>query len=66
MLYNISIGPTSMRVVKDAIDLFGIDRVNPGEWLGPVYVNDLSYEEVAFAIEFFDELGIAVKIESKV
>ncbi len=57
---NISIAPGDMGVVRLAIDLFGVGRVNPGTWLTPVWVTDLTSDEVSFAKEFFAEYGLRV------
>jgi hypothetical protein len=49
-----------MGVASQAIDLFGLDRVDAGSWGTPVTVNDLTQEEVDFATEFFDECNITI------
>lgn len=58
---TIKLWPGSMGLVKEAIDLFGLDRVRPGSWLTPVYVTDITADEVAFAKEFFTEIDISVE-----
>ncbi len=62
-MVRIMLTPGSMGIVKQAIDLFGIERVEPGHWMSPVWVNDLSEDEIKFAKEFFAELKIEVTIE---
>ena len=59
-MMHIAIYPGSMGVAGHAIDLFGAQRVNPGTWASPVYVNGLSKDEASFAKEFFGELGLSV------
>jgi len=59
-MIHIAISPGSMGVVGHAIYLFGAQKVNPGTWTSPVYVNGLSKDEASFAKEFFGELGLSV------
>ena len=61
---RIMLTPGSTGVAKHAIDLFGIERVEVGSWMYPVYVNDLSEEEIEFAEKFFCEYNIRVTRES--
>lgn len=42
-----------MGVVAVAVYLFGAEKVNPGSWVTPVWVEDITDEEVELAIEFF-------------
>lgn len=60
---RIGLTPGSMGVAKHAIDLFTLERVEVGTWLSPVWVNNLSEEEVKFAEEYFKECGITVTKE---
>lgn len=65
-LFRIAVGPGSMGVAGLALDLFGIERVDPGTWATPVYANRLTTEEVAFAKEFFEgEYGLTVTVLEK-
>lgn len=52
--------PGSMGVVAHAIDLYGIDRVDPGRWGTGVRVVKLTQEEFDFAVEFFGEYNLKV------
>ncbi|MBI2626313.1 MAG: hypothetical protein HYW69_01830 [Candidatus Nealsonbacteria bacterium] len=61
---RIMIVPGSMGAAKQAIGLFGIERVEIGTWMTPVWVNDLSEDEIVFAEEFFAEYGITIKREN--
>ena len=58
---NIRLVPGSMGVAAHAVDLFGAERVNPGSWTTPVWVTNLSDDEVMFAKEFFAEYNISVE-----
>lgn len=55
-----------MGVVQHSIDLFGIDRVDPGSWMTPVVIVNLTDEEAAFAKEYFEELDFSVNIRQSV
>lgn len=59
--HRIALIPGSMGVCALALDLFGLGRVEPGSWATPVWVRDLDSEEVAFATEFFSEVGVEVR-----
>lgn len=61
---TIRISPGCMGVLNLAIDLFGIERVDPGSFATPVWVRDLEEEEVEFAREFFAEFGREVAEET--
>lgn len=61
---TIRISPGCMGVLNLAIDLFGIERVDPGSFATPVWVRDLEEEDVAFAKEFFAEFGRQVVEET--
>ena len=63
-MFKITIYPGSMAVVSDAIDLFGIDRVDPGSWTTPVWVKGLSEDEVKAARELFSEKGKEISVEA--
>ena len=56
------ITPGSMGAAFQAIELFGRDRVAVGEWLKPVYVVDLTDEEVEIAKELLGELDLKVEV----
>ena len=58
---NIKLTPGSMGTVALAIDLFGLKRVNPGDWTTPVWITNLSVDEIEFAKEFFAEYNILVE-----
>ena len=58
---NIMLSPGSMGVASHAIDLFGLEKVNVGDWGIPVWVADLSDDETEFAREYFAEHGISVQ-----
>lgn len=63
--YTISIR-AGARIVQLARELFG-DRVGEeGDWGKPTLIHNLTYDEVCFAIEYFDAVGANVHIESKV
>lgn len=55
--------PGSMYVVEEAMYLFGVHRVNPGHWMSPVRLFDLTEEEAEFAVEYFKELQKEVRYE---
>lgn len=61
-MFKVEISPGCMGGVKHAIDLFGSERVLPGDWTTPFWIIDLSDEEVDFAKEFFGEHGKNVKV----
>lgn len=63
---NVIVFPGSMGVVQHSIDLFGIDRVDPGSWMTPVVIVNLTDEEAAFAKEYFEELDFSVNIRQSV
>lgn len=58
---TVVITPGSMGATALAIDLFGVDRVIPGEWLGPVYVQDVTPDELKAAVELLGEHGLRAK-----
>lgn len=58
-MFTITLIDETFRTLKDAIDLFGKDRVDVRS---TIWINKLSYEEVVFAIEFFRELGVRVHV----
>lgn len=58
---NLRLTPGSMGVVGHAVDLFGIGKVNPGDWTTPVYLINLTDEEARFAKEFFAEYGVSAE-----
>ncbi len=57
---SVSIYPGSMEVISQALDKFGEARVVTGAWDKPVLINDLTEVEIAFALQFFGELGCMV------
>ena len=59
---KISIYPGSMGACGLAIDIFGIDRVNPESWATPIYVNDVSQEEIDIAKELLEEYNLNIDI----
>ena len=59
----VRIVPGSMWVAREALDLFGTERVRAGSWGSPVWAHDLSDDEADFAKEFFAELGCRVIVE---
>lgn len=60
-MHRIALTPGSMGTVGLAIDLFGISRIDPGTWLGPVFVHDVEDDEFAPAAELLAEAGIQVQ-----
>ncbi len=62
---TITIFPPKMEAMGQALDLFGEKRVMQGEWNEPVTVTDLTWDEAAFAQEFFRELGYTVEAQKK-
>ncbi len=62
---NIEVTQGSMGVVALAVDLFGINRIDPGSWGTPVYVYDLTEDEYKFAIEFFAEYDLKVSVTTR-
>ena len=58
-----TVTPGSMGACALAIDLFGLDRINPGSWLTPVYVQveGLSASDLRAAEELLVERGLTFK-----
>jgi hypothetical protein len=59
---RIALTPGSMGLVSVAIDLFGIDRVDPGTWTTPVYVRDVTADEISAARELLAPQGVVVHV----
>ncbi len=56
MRYRIT--PGSMSAALLAFDIFGHDRVDVGNFLTPVYVNDVKPEEVESATKLLADKGL--------
>lgn len=53
--------PGSMGAVMIAIDIFGKDRVDAGNWLTPVYVDGVKEDEFQPAKELLTERGLSLR-----
>lgn len=60
-MQRIALIPGSMGAVGLAIDLFGLSRIDPGTWPGPVFVNDVQEDELDAATELLAQVGVTVK-----
>ena len=58
----VSVTPGSMGACALALDLFGLDRVDPGCWLSPVwvYVVGLSEADLHAAAQLLSERGLTL------
>lgn len=58
-----NITPGSMGAVSVAIDLFGIERIDPGSWMTPVkvMVDGISDDDVRAATQLLSDLGLSFK-----
>jgi hypothetical protein len=63
-LMNAIISPGSNKVVANAADLFGADRVVSGGFREPIHINGLTSDEISFAKEYFEEQQLKVTIEA--
>ena len=54
---QISLIPATMGTCAWAMDLFGVDRVDSGDWLSPVIVTGCTDDEIALANELIVEQG---------
>lgn len=61
---KIALSPGTMGLCALAIDLVGVDNVDPGHWLSPVYIltERLSQEDLQAAIELIQERGREVNM----
>ncbi len=57
--------PGNMHTATLAIDLFGVTRVDPGTWTTPVFVENVSEEEIHVAQELLKKEGITVTVEEE-
>lgn len=56
--------PGTMGLAASLLGLFGKDRVDVGQWLGPVRVYDLTTEELDFLKELYETDEITIKPEN--
>jgi len=61
---NIVVMPGSNEVEKEATAIFGSNRVKAGTWREPVAIGELNEDEVAFAQEYFGDMGKKVHLIS--
>lgn len=55
--------PGSMSAALVVMDLFGRDRVDAGSWPGPVYVNDVTVDELSIARELLAMVDLHIEAE---
>jgi hypothetical protein len=61
IMKTVTIFPPKMAAIGQALDLFGEQRVLPGEWNEPIIVSELTASEFAFAVKYFGEMGCEVQ-----
>lgn len=54
---TLSVYPGSLEVVKEAIEIFGSNRVVEGGFREPITINGLNHEEAMFGRSYFEEQG---------
>lgn len=61
-MHRIRLMPGTMGVCGLAIDLFGIERVEVGEWTTPVYVTEVTGEEIEAARQLLADRDVNIEI----
>ncbi len=58
---TVEVYPGSPSSLAEAIDLVGVARINPGSWLTPFWIHEVTPEEFAFLTEYFAQWDINIR-----
>lgn len=62
MKVDAKIYPGSMGAAKLAIDLFGIEHIDVGSWITPVYVKNVEKEDIEVSKSLLNEYNLTIEI----